>query len=379
MILQKRPLRRIPLETKYGGDDSIGVMTRKCKIPVQAGHNAPVEFPHIWSRLSPATPTHVWDSYWRFAAERQEVFFARMEDRDWPFTDDPILRTYRFTNVYRASDRVSQYLIRNVIYSGLSTPEETFFRILLFKTFNRIDTWERLTRDIGELSWSNYVYSKYDTVLLKALDNGERIYSAAYIMASGKSAFFHERKHQNHLRLIELMMHDGVPQKVVESRSMEEVFNILKSYPTIGDFLAYQYVIDINYSNLIDFSEMDFVVAGPGAKEGIRKCFHDTGGWSPDELIKWVTDSQEREFNRLEIDFRDLFGRPLQLIDCQNLFCEIDKYARVAYPEMNGDSGRKRIKQMYKLNRNKIDYRYPPKWQLDVCQKDNISETPVGY
>ena len=30
------------------------------------------------------------------------------------------------------------------------------------------------------------------------------------------------------------------------------------------------------------------------------------------------------------VEFRDLWGRPLQLIGCQNLFCEVDKYARVA-------------------------------------------------
>jgi len=52
--------------------------------------------------------------------------------------------SYRFTNVYRASDRVSQYLIRRVIYEGDQSEEEVFFRTLLFKIFNRIETWEIL-------------------------------------------------------------------------------------------------------------------------------------------------------------------------------------------------------------------------------------------
>ena len=43
----------------------------------------------------------------------------------------------------------------------------------------------------------------------------------------------------------------------------------------MGDFLAFQLLIDLNYSNLTDFSEMDFVVAGPGARDGIRKCSGD--------------------------------------------------------------------------------------------------------
>src|SRR5665213_109406 len=46
------------------------------------------------------------------------------------------------------------------------------------------------------------------------------------------------------------------------------------------------------------------------------------------------------QFSRLGLKFRSLFGRPLQLIDCQNLFCEVDKYARYAHPEVIGVTGR---------------------------------------
>ena len=42
----------------------------------------------------------------------------------------------------------------------------------------------------------------------------------------------------------------------------------LYQYPTIGDFLAYQYITDLNYSTLTNFTEMEFVVPGPGAKHG---------------------------------------------------------------------------------------------------------------
>jgi alpha-glutamyl/putrescinyl thymine pyrophosphorylase clade 1 len=49
----------------------------------------------------------------------------------------------------------------------------------------------------------------------------------------------------------------------------------------------------------------------------------------------------------LGLDFPGLFGRPLQPIDCQNLFCEISKYARVAHPEVGGVANRTRIKQSY--------------------------------
>lgn len=57
-------------------------------------------------------PTAVFDTYWRFAAARQWVYFARLSGAPRPWTEDPILASYRFTNCYRAADRVSQHLIR---------------------------------------------------------------------------------------------------------------------------------------------------------------------------------------------------------------------------------------------------------------------------
>lgn len=153
---------------------------------------------------------------------------------------------------------------------------------------------------------------------------------------------------------------------------MEQVYELLLSYPTIGKFLAYQYATDINYSTLTDFSEMEFVMPGPGASDGIRKCFVDLGSHSEADIIRYVTDRQEQEFERLGIDFKTLWGRPLQLIDCQNLFCETDKYGRVAHPEISGLSGRTRIKQVYCRTDHEIDYFFPPKWGLN----DRLHELP---
>src|SRR4051812_20144728 len=82
---------------------------------------------------------------WRFAAERQAIYERRLAGAPAPWTDDPILRNYRFTNVYRASDRVSQYLIRHVVGPAESV-EDLVLRVLLFKFFNKIETWELLVR-----------------------------------------------------------------------------------------------------------------------------------------------------------------------------------------------------------------------------------------
>lgn len=320
--------------------------------------------------LHPAKPTKVYDQYWRFAVDRQKAFFNRIRGIK-PWTEDSILARYKFTNAYRASDRVSQYLIRNVIYSGSFTSEELFFRILLFKTFNKIETWEALKREFGEPAFKQYSFSEYNKFLSSLMKEGRTIYSAAYIMSSGKTIFGYARKHSNHLKVIESMMEDEVPKKVKVSKSMKEVFELLRSYPTVGNFLAFQYAIDLNYSELTNFSEMDFVVPGPGAFEGIHKCFSDLGGLNETEIIALMAKRQKEEFARLHLDFMDLWGRPLQLIDCQNLFCEIGKYARVAFPDISGGTGRTRIKQVFKPKNEPLSLFYPPKWKInEAIQKE---------
>ncbi len=330
----------------------------------------PPATPLVFAALSPAKPTVVYDSYWRFAAERQKVFFARLEGNQAPWSRDVVLNQYKFTNAYRASDRVSQYLIKHVIYAGSWNKQDLFFRIVLFKLFNKIETWQLLESVMEDVRWKTYRYAEYDRVLSNAMNSGKRIYSAAYIMASGHKLFGVQRKHQSHLKLLEKMMADAVPDRLANCKSMREGFELLRSYPLFGDFLAYQVITDLNYSELTDFSEMEFTMPGPGALDGIRKCFSNLGGLSEIDIIRLMVDRQEYEFERLGINFRSLWGRRLQLIDAQNLFCETDKYARIVHPEIAGISGRTRIKQKFDASPGTIDYFYPPKWSLNVKPDD---------
>ena len=309
----------------------------------------------------------MYDTYWRFAAERLAIYYRRLEGGQAPWTTDPILRTYRFTNAYRAADRVSQYLISDVQYhpERSQEPREVFFRTLLFKLFNKIDTWERLESAHGPLAWSSIDLAALDCTLSRLMSRGRKIYSPAYIMPA--PPFGAERKHSNHLKLVAKMMNDRLPDRLRQAPDLQSVYERIRAYPGLGPFLAFQYAIDLNYSTLLDFSEEDFVVAGPGALDGISKCFTSTGGRSPEAVIRWVTARQSEEFAARGLDFPGLYGRALQPIDCQNLFCEISKYARVAHPEFAGIANRQRIKQSYRAEDRALPRpMFPPRWELTI-------------
>jgi hypothetical protein len=320
--------------------------------------------------------TAVYDTYWRFAAERQAIYQRRLTDFRGPWTDDPILRNYRFTNTYRAADRVSQFLIREVQYRGdrSQAPAEVFFRTLFFKIFNKIETWQLVEEALGPVSWQSFDLNAVEKLFDSAMLRGERIYSAAYIMPA--PAFGRERKHANHLALLAKMMDDNVAARVAAAGSLSEVYQTIRPYPGLGPFLAFQYTIDLNYSELLDFDEDEFVVAGPGALDGIAKCFADAGEASTRDVIAYMVENQRHEFDRLGLDFQGLFGRPLKLIDCQNVFCEISKYARVAHPDVKGVSDRKRIKQVYRPAPSRPEQpTFPPRWHLVVPDTGRAEES----
>jgi hypothetical protein len=158
---------------------------------------------------------------------------------------------------------------------------------------------------------------------------------------------------------------------------MSETYESLLALPGIGPFLAYQFATDLNYSPHFSFSEMEFVMPGPGARDGLRKCFTSLGDYSETETIRWVVERQNHEFRARGLDFKSLWGRPLQLIDCQNLFCEVDKYARVAHPDVAGPSGRTRIKQRFTPQSSLPKPWFPPKWGINARIADSApSKSP---
>jgi 5-hmdU DNA kinase, helical domain len=306
--------------------------------------------------------TAVADSYWKLAAARQAIFFARLRQQPPPWTADPILQEHKFTNAYRASDRTSQYLIREVIYSGDQSVREVTFRTLLFKLFNRIQTWQTIVRVLGYPSVGSFDPHAVGAVLSAEQQVGTRIYSAAYIMPPVRGTLI---KHNGHLDLLAAMLRAGLPERVADAPDLGFVFDLLASWPSFGRFLAYQLTIDLNYAGHLSFDEDDFVVAGPGAREGIAKCFSSRDDWTDEELIRWTADQQETAFERVGLRFADLWGRRLRLIDLQNLYCETAKYARVAHPEFTAPGGRSRIKQRFvETGPLRLPW-YPPKWGLN--------------
>src|SRR5271166_6890213 len=83
------------------------------------------------------------------------------------------------------------------------------------------------------------------------------------------------------------------------------------------------------------------------------------------EAIEACVEGQADFFEHFGLEPVTLFGRRMHEIDCQNLFCETDKYARVAHPTVQPTG---RIKQTLKPKPGPLpEPFFPPKWRLKVA------------
>jgi hypothetical protein len=314
----------------------------------------------------PPVPRHrIYDLYWYFASERQQVFERRVRGECRPWTSDPIIGTFKFCNTYRAADRVSQYLIHRVAYDDEQcSAEDRLFQILAFRTFSRIKTWEAVRQFLGhQPSLNDLASGRFTKSLEFAKESTKRLYTAAFILCA-TNAYGPSLKYLNHVELFRHMfLRNSIGGRLLAARSLRDIYEVLHGYPLMGDFMSYQLAIDLNYSNLFDFSENEFTQPGPGALRGIRKVFHNLGDYTPTEIILWMVDRQEQEFAQRGLRFQGLWGRPLHAIDCQGLFCETDKYCREAAPELT--STRKRIKCRFSASTDPIRFFFPPKWGIN--------------
>ncbi len=256
-------------------------------------------------------------------------------------------------------------MIRDVCYHDEEcTAADRLFQIVAFRTFSKIETWRTVRSFLGHYPTLDDLASGAFT---EALEYSRRVngalYTGAFILCA-TDAFGQGFKHLNHVELFRRMfLIDQVDLRLVGATSLREIYDVLHRYPLMGDFMSYQVAIDINYSALVDFSENSFTQPGPGAMRGLRKCFESLGDYNPAEAVLWMVDRQQDEFDRLGLSFEGLWGRPLHAIDCQNLFCETDKYCRVAVPELA--SARKRIKARFSASLQPMELFFPPKWGIN--------------
>lgn len=322
-------------------------------------------------------PNENFKYYMYFIQERMNIFWNKYNNVI-PYTNDPILSRHKFTNVYRVLDRSSQYLLQNVIYNGKEyTDEEMFMRILIYKHFNLPSTWDHIIKELGDFD-STVRLEDISECVKDLVKSGKKVYSHAYMITAaflaGSSGKYNHlkgngwNKFEYYFYIFDKeIISTGFINSVLESKTYEELFLNLKSITSFSDFLSYQITQDLNYSNLFNFDDNEFCVCGDGTIRGIERCFDINGKVDYPSIVKWVHSNFKELLNEYKIDFKTLPNHLPMVPDLSNCFCETDKYLRglgikTGDKEIEG----KRIKSIFEENNEKINFIFPPKWNIKI-------------
>lgn len=291
------------------------------------------------------------DQFLSYVSERYKIHLKKdVDGLKPPYTDNSILKEYKFTNIRREHDRETKWLIKHITSNPDVNYSNKLLNCILFRLFNKHETSELIHQPIGFKKFHQNP-NKYKKVLENAKADGRILYTGAFFtsgMRHGVQAALAEAglpaefSDNNLLLFVDYLNQDGIVNRIKSASNPKEVFDILCSYKGLGSFLAYQIFVDFTYIENFPFSENEFTVAGPGCKKGLDYLFVDKDHMSYEECLFWLRDNwielnDINKHNGFESSFiprRDMtdlpkYDRVMNVMSLENCFCEFSKYWRV--------------------------------------------------
>lgn len=298
--------------------------------------------------------------FWYWISERHAIYLRRQRGLPKPWTDDPILRDYKFTNPFRENDRGTVWLRENFLEPHDIDPDKVMshdvgcvyrrgdalvncdcavrfnlahlaFNICWYRMFNWWGTGELLG---WQTTWDAEFIKE---VLTRHLCNGNQVFTGAHIVYSPPgmpkvdaivdvcSDLYH-------------MCHAGgaLVTCAREDRSLQAVFNALREVHCVGGFMAYEMVTDMRHTRLLRDAKdiMTWANLGPGARRGLMRL------GMPYKPESAALNSMRELLARAHYDLPRLHDIILsdvlpgfELRDIEHSLCEFDKYCRVKFSE----------------------------------------------
>jgi hypothetical protein len=265
-------------------------------------------------------------TYLDFVVERHRVWDARQVGAPQPWTDDPVLRTRKFTNVYRVLDPGSQFVLTDLALPG-DHRRDVLARIFLYRYTNLPATWLRLRDALGHYPTEADILRGEEvigTMQAIAFDGG-KVFSGAYVILPQPN-----RPGNKIVQAVELaarwMANHATDFLLADTQ--QERYDILRSEYGVGPFLAMQILTDWGYTPQCGEDREDqFIIPGPGCIKGAKAIAPSAPVM---DTLLWC----HREVNNLDgmpaLRLPDLDGRVRRpsLMDVQNTLCEFSKYVR---------------------------------------------------
>lgn len=270
------------------------------------------------------------DQFFWWINERHRIWCKRNDGMDPPWTTDPTMQTYKFTNVFRELDRGT--LVLRHLLKDEHDPKVVIFTCFWYRLFGREDLLRRvgICRDWPSLS----------TGIHKQVKEGRRLYTGAYMTTGVRG----EEKYLTTLRATKQIEAElPLLLKSASNGSLERLFyKILEqNYYGISNFLAYEVVSDLrHYSTVMpEVTDADsWANIGPGCKRGLERLGMRVNVKALQRLYDVRMEYLEPHILSAPV--------PFEMREIEHSLCEFDKYQRTV-------TGAGRPKQRFHLEKKK--------------------------
>lgn len=269
----------------------------------------------------------------RFVNERENIRIRKASGQPGPWTTDPILAKYRFCNIRRRDDRVSQWLLYHY-YPNMDPRKDVWLSAVIARYINwppTLDAFREADLYFDDADNFDAYGFKHVISLLKA--DGEKIYTGAYMVYPGttneplknKEEFIADKV------IAGLLANRDAIRNAVRSNSIENTVNVLSSSFGMQTFMAGQVAADLTYldGQLKQARDLyTYAPRGPGSQRGLNRLYDQklSKSWDRDEFCDALIEIRRKISEELSLS-------DLTLHDYQNLMCEYDKYERVRLEE----------------------------------------------
>lgn len=287
------------------------------------------------------------ERFFAYSRERHQIYLNRAAGKPRPWTDDAILRHYRFCNIYRELDKVTTWFRANV-RAPLSTDPNVFLATLVFRMFNRISTGEAIFLQrglfVGQTAWDVFLNSGDVEVLKAAILSycGQKgpFVTGAYIVKGPmgmpkldgvlwviEQFYKGKQKHTDHD--FEGGWYDAALHIHNHNLGLQWAHAWFESHPYIGRFTAYEFVTDLRYTMFLENAPdiLTWANPGPGARRGLNRIHNRP-------IIKHPPREQQlEEMRQILKQSRSNYNWPKkwprwEMREVEHTLCEFDKYER---------------------------------------------------
>jgi hypothetical protein len=271
------------------------------------------------------------DEFVAFITERWSIHQRRLKGLPPPWTQDEILRTYRFTNVRREDDRVTRWISERWLQPHATNYDTVVFAMCLARLVNLPATLEALGYPVR---WDA---ARFVRIMESRKAAGELTYNCAYIInavgatkgqskASYLAASVLTPLWQNRKMLGEAL------QQCPDLGLVHLHAALMHFHGFGGGFLSAQVVVDVRYTpaGLTAPDWKTFAVSGPGSRRGLnRLCGREVKArWHEEEWHATLMELRKLVLPKLSKELREL-----STSDLQSTICEVDKYFRAKFSE----------------------------------------------